>query len=170
MRGPGGMMGMPVQKAKDFRGTARRLLGYMRPYRLQLVIVLLTAVLGTAFNIVGPKIMGEATTKLFEGLIARSQGVPGAAIDFGGIANILLILVVLYLISSAFMYLQQYVMAGVAQNTVYDMRHDVDNKLARLPLKFFDARTHGEVLSRVTNDVDNISNTLQQSVTQLMTS
>lgn len=170
MRGPGGMMGMPVQKARDFRGTARRLLGYMRPYRLQLVIVLLTAVLGTAFNIVGPKIMGEATTKLFEGLIARSQGVPGAAIDFGGIANILLILVVLYLISSAFMYLQQYVMAGVAQNTVYDMRHDVDNKLARLPLKFFDARTHGEVLSRVTNDVDNISNTLQQSVTQLLTS
>jgi ATP-binding cassette subfamily B protein len=164
------MMGMPVQKARDFRGTARRLLGYMQPYRLQLVIVLLTALLGTAFNIVGPKIMGEATTKLFEGLIAKSQGVPGATIDFAGIANILLILVVLYLISSAFMYLQQYVMAGVAQNTVYDMRRDVDNKLARLPLKFFDARTHGEVLSRVTNDVDNISNTLQQSVTQLMTS
>ncbi|HEY0071002.1 MAG TPA: ABC transporter ATP-binding protein [Chloroflexia bacterium] len=170
MRGPGGMMGMPVQKAKDFRGTARRLLGYMRPYRLQLVIVLLTAVLSTLFNIVGPKIMGEATTRLFEGLIAKSQGIPGASIDFGAIANILLVLVVLYLISSAFSYLQQYVMAGVAQRTVYDMRRDVDNKLARLPLKFFDARTHGEILSRVTNDVDNISNTLQQSVTQLMTS
>ncbi|HKP52964.1 MAG TPA: ABC transporter ATP-binding protein [Chloroflexia bacterium] len=170
MRGPGGMMGMPVQKAKDFRGTARRLLGYMRPYRLQLLIVLLTAVLSTIFTIVGPKIMGEATTKLFEGLIAKSQGVPGAAIDFGGIATILMILVVLYLISSAFSYLQQYVMAGVAQRTVYDMRRDVSNKLAHLPLKFFDARTHGEILSRVTNDVDNISNTLQQSVTQLMTS
>ncbi|MEA2574500.1 MAG: ATP-binding cassette, subfamily multidrug efflux pump, partial [Chloroflexia bacterium] len=172
MGGPmrGGMMGMPVQKAKDFKGTAKRLLGYMRPYRLQLLIVLLTAVLSTLFTIVGPKIMGEATTKLFEGLIAKAQGVPGAAIDFAGIANILLILVVLYLISSAFSYLQQYVMAGVAQRTVYDMRRDVDNKLARLPLKFFDARTHGEILSRVTNDVDNISNTLQQSVTQLMTS
>ncbi|MDQ3927967.1 MAG: ABC transporter ATP-binding protein, partial [Chloroflexota bacterium] len=170
MRGPGGMMGMPVQKAKDFKGTARRLIGYMRPYRPQLAIVLLTAALGTLFNIVGPKIMGEATTKLFEGLIARMQGVPGAQIDFGGIANILLILVVLYVISSAFSYLQQYVMAGVAQRTVYDMRRDVDQKLAHLPLKFYDARTHGEILSRVTNDVDNISNTLQQSVTQLMTS
>ncbi|HUP28024.1 MAG TPA: ABC transporter ATP-binding protein [Chloroflexia bacterium] len=170
MRGPGGMMGMPVQKAKDFKGTTRRLLGYLRPYRMQLMLVLLMAVLGTVFSIVGPKIMGEATTKLFEGLMARARGVPGASIDFAGIANILLILVVLYVISAVFSYLQQYVMAGVAQRTVYDMRRDVDNKLARLPLKFFDGRTHGEILSRVTNDVDNISNTLQQSVTQLMTS
>lgn len=174
-RGPGGgpmggMLTMPVQKAKDFKGTARRLLGYLRPYRMQLIIVLLAAVLSTLFSIVGPKIMGQATTKLFEGLIAKFQGVPGAAIDFGYISQILLILAGLYVISSLFSYLQQYLMAGVAQRTVYDMRRDVDDKLSRLPLKFFDARTHGEILSRVTNDVDNISNTLQQSATQLITS
>ncbi|MEO8285155.1 MAG: ABC transporter ATP-binding protein [Chloroflexota bacterium] len=171
MRGPGGgMMGMPVQKAKDFRGTTKRLLAYLRPYRLQLIIVVLTAILSTVFSIVGPKIMGEATTKLFEGLIAKYQGIPGAAIDFASIGNILMLLIVLYLISAAFSYLQQYIMAGLAQNTVYDMRRDVDRKLARLPLSFFDSRTHGEILSRVTNDVDNISNTLQQSLTQLLTS
>lgn len=168
--GPFGGMGMPVQKAKDFRGTVRRLVGYLRPYRLSLAVVLLTAILGTTFSIVGPKILGQATTKLFEGLIARYTGVPGAKIDFGYIANILLILAVLYIVSAAFTYLQQYIMAGVAQKTVYDMRRDVDDKLARLPLKFFDARTHGDILSRVTNDVDNISNTLQQSATQLITS
>ena len=170
MRGPGGMMGMPAQKAKDFKGTTHRLLGYLRPYTGQLIIVLLTALLSTIFTIVGPKIMGQATTILFEGLIAKAQGIPGASIDFGAIANILMILIVLYFISSAFSYLQQYVMAGVAQKTVYDMRQDVDKKLARLPLKYFDGRTHGEILSRVTNDVDNISNTLQQSITQVMTS
>jgi ATP-binding cassette, subfamily B, multidrug efflux pump len=170
MRGPGMMMGMPVQKAKDFKGTARRLLAYLRPYKMSLIVVLLTAILGSLFSIVGPRIMGEAVTKLFAGMAARFQGIPGAAIDFNGIATILLVLAGLYLISSVFTYLQQYVMAGVAQKTLYDMRRDVDHKLARLPLKFFDARTHGEILSRVTNDVDNISNTLQQSVTQLIMS
>jgi ATP-binding cassette subfamily B multidrug efflux pump len=170
MRGPGMMMGMPVQKAKDFKGTARRLLAYLRPYKMSLIIVLLTAVLGSLFSIVGPRIMGEAVTRLFAGMAVRFQGVRGAAIDFNGIATILLVLAGLYLVSSVFTYLQQYVMAGVAQKTVYDMRRDVDHKLARLPLKFFDARTHGEILSRVTNDVDNISNTLQQSVTQLIMS
>lgn len=172
MRGPMGPMpmGMPVQKAKDFKGTVRRLLGYLGPYRFQVGLVLLMAVLGTLFSIVGPKMLGQATTKLFEGLVAKFQQVPGAAIDFGYIANLLLILSLLYLISAAFNYLQQFVMAGVAQKTVYDMRQDVDEKLARLPLKFYDARTHGEILSRVTNDVDNIGNTLQQSATQLITS
>jgi ATP-binding cassette subfamily B protein len=170
MRGPGMMMGMPVQKAKDFKGTARRLLGYLRPYRLALVVVLLTAVLSTLFGIVGPKIMGEAITRLFEGMMARFQGVPGASVDFGAIGAILLVLAALYVVSSAFSYLQQYVMAGVAQRTVYDMRREVDRKLGRLPLKYFDARTHGEILSRVTNDIDNISATLQQSATQLLTS
>jgi ATP-binding cassette, subfamily B, multidrug efflux pump len=172
MGGPGGFggFGMPVQKATDFKGTLRRLLGYLRPYRLQLIVVLVAAVLGTVFNIVGPKLLGQATTKLFEGLMAKYTHVPGAAIDFGYIGNILMVLTFLYVTSAVFTYLQQYVMAGVAQRTVYDMRRDVDEKLARLPLKFFDARTHGEILSRVTNDVDNISNTLQQSATQLITS
>jgi ATP-binding cassette subfamily B multidrug efflux pump len=169
-RGPMGMMGMPVEKAKDFRGTVRRLLGYLQPFKLQLMIVLLMAILATLFSILGPKIMGNATTKLFEGMIAKFQHIPGAAIDFAGIGQILLILAGLYAISSFFNYLTQYIMTGIAQRTVFNMRRDVDEKLSRLPLKFFDARTHGEILSRVTNDVDNISNTLQQSVTQIITS
>jgi ATP-binding cassette subfamily B protein len=166
----GGMIGMPVQKAKDVKGTLRRMLGYLRPYKWQLVLVIALAILSTVFSVLGPKIMGEATTKLFEGLIAKMQGVPGAAIDFGFIGQILLILTGLYVISAVFGYLQQFVMAAVAQGTVYDMRRDVFQKLPRLPLKFFDARTHGEILSRVTNDVDNVSNTLQQGMVQLITS
>ncbi len=168
--GPMGSIGMPVQKAKDFKGTARRLLGYLRPHRTQLAVVVVTAILSTVFSILGPRIMGNATTKLFEGLVAKMRGIPGAKIDFDYIAQILLILAGLYVISSLFSYLQQYVMAGVAQKTVFVMRRDVDEKLARLPLKFFDARTHGEILSRVTNDIDNIANTLQQSATQIITS
>ncbi|GFN32805.1 hypothetical protein PCURB6_30650 [Paenibacillus curdlanolyticus] len=167
--GPPGMM-MPGQKAKNFKATFRRLLGYLRPYRFSLLIVLLTAVLSTVFSILGPKIMGEATTKLFEGLMAKINGEPGAAIDFDAISRILLTLGVLYIISTLFSFLQQYIMAGVAQKTVYGIREDVNAKLAKLPLKFFDGRTHGEVLSRAVNDVDNISSTLQQSLTQFITS
>lgn len=166
--GPG--MGMPVEKAKDFKGTLRRLMSYIRPYRMQLFSVLLMAVISTLFNIVSPKIMGKATTKLFEGLIAKMQGIPGAAIDFTYVGQILLILLGFYALSALFSYFQQYIMASVAQKTVYDLRRDVSDKLNRLPLKYFDGRTHGETLSRVTNDVDNISSTLQQSLTQLITS
>lgn len=166
--GPG--MGMPVEKAKDFKGTLRRLMGYIRPYRTQLFFVLLMAVISTLFNIISPKIMGKATTKLFEGLIAKMQGIPGASIDFTYVGQILLILLGFYALSALFSYFQQYIMAGVAQKTVYDLRRDVSDKLNRLPLKYFDGRTHGETLSRVTNDVDNISSTLQQSLTQLITS
>lgn len=166
--GPG--MGMPVEKAKDFKGTLRRLMSYIRPYRMQLFSVLLMAVISTFFNIVSPKIMGKATTKLFEGLIAKMQGIPGAAIDFTYVGQILLILLGFYALSALFSYFQQYIMASVAQKTVYDLRRDVSDKLNRLPLKYFDGRTHGETLSRVTNDVDNISSTLQQSLTQLITS
>jgi ATP-binding cassette subfamily B multidrug efflux pump len=174
---PGGMgpwgsgaMGMPVQKAKDFRGTLYRLLGYFKPQKYLLFAVLVTAVIGSVFNIVGPKILGLATTKLFEGLLLKLQGVPGATVDFNYIARVLLILGGLYIISAVFMYIQQYIMAGVAQKTVYTMRKEVDEKLSRLPLKFFDSRTHGEILSRAVNDMDNISTTLQQSLTQLITS
>ncbi|HEV2653799.1 MAG TPA: ABC transporter ATP-binding protein, partial [Ktedonobacteraceae bacterium] len=165
-----GAMGMPVQKAKDFRGTLKRFLGYFLPQKYRLIAVLVTAVIGTAFNIVGPKILGLATTKLFEGLVARFKGVPGAKIDFGYIGHVLLILAGLYIISSVFTYIQQYIMAGVAQRTVYKLREEVEAKLARLPLKFFDSRTHGEILSRAVNDMDNISTTLQQSLTQLIIS
>ncbi len=168
MGGPG--FGMPVEKAKDSRGTFKRLLGYLRPHRLQLLTVLLMAVLSTMFSIVSPKILGKATTKLFEGIMQKLMHVPNAQVDFTYIGQIILLLAGLYLISAAFSYVQGYIMASVAQKTVYDMRRAVSEKLARLPLKFFDSHTHGEILSRVTNDVDNISGTLQQSLTQLITS
>ncbi|WP_374713588.1 ABC transporter ATP-binding protein [Symbiobacterium terraclitae] len=162
-------MAMPGEKARDFRGTLRRLLAYLRPRAWQLGAVLLLAVLSTVFSIISPKIMGKATTKLFEGLMAKYLGLPGAGVDFAYIGRILVLLIVLYLISAAFGYAQQYIMAGIAQKTVYDLRNRVNDKLARLPLKFFDSRTHGEVLSRVTNDIDTIASTLQQSLTQLIT-
>jgi ATP-binding cassette, subfamily B, multidrug efflux pump len=169
-RGGWGAMGMPVQKAKDFQGTARRLLGYFLPQKFLLMIVLGTAIIGTVFNIVGPKILGLATTKLFEGLLLKFRGVPGASVDFNYIAHVLLILLGLYIVSSIFIYIQQYVMAGVAQRTMYRLRREVDEKISRLPLKYFDSRTHGEIMSRAVNDMDNLSTTLQQSITQLITS
>ncbi|KOR76177.1 ABC transporter ATP-binding protein [Paenibacillus solani] len=162
--------GMAGEKAKDFKGTFRRLTRYLKPHTGKLLIVLAAAILSTIFSIVSPKILGEATTILFKGFIAKMQGVPGAGIDFQAIQTIMLWLAGLYLLSSLFAYIQQYVMAGVAQRTVYDLRKEVYNKLGRLPLKYFDARTHGETLSRVTNDMDNISSTLQQSLAQMITS
>lgn len=169
--GPGGPgMGMPVEKAKDFKGTLKRLIRYLRPHKYQLAAVLVMAILSTVFSIFSPKVMGKATTKLFEGIMAKIQGVPGAEIDFQYVWHIILILIGLYVLSALFGYVQQYLMAGVAQKTVYDLRKDVNAKLNKLPLKYFDARTHGEILSRVTNDVDNIAGTLQQSLTQLITS
>ncbi|KJS17811.1 MAG: ABC transporter [Peptococcaceae bacterium BRH_c4b] len=170
-RGPmGGQMGMPVQKAKDFKGTLKRLLGYLKPRRFQLLAVFFMAILSTLFSIVSPKILGKATTSLFEGIMMKLRHVPGAQVDFKYILHIILILVGLYLISAFFGYIQQFIMAGVAQKTVFDMRNDINDKLAHLPLKYFDSSTHGEILSRVTNDVDNIATTLQQSMTQLITS
>lgn len=171
-RGPGfgGHMGMPVQKAKNFKGTMKRLMVYLKPRKMYLFAVLITAIISTVFSIVSPKIMGKATTKLFEGMILKFKHVPGAKIDFQYIGQIILILVGLYIISAIFSYIQQFIMAGVAQKTVFDMRNDVYNKLAKLPLKYFDSHTHGEILSRVTNDIDNIATTLQQSMTQLITS
>jgi ATP-binding cassette subfamily B multidrug efflux pump len=166
----GGALGMPVQKAKNFRGTLNRFLGYFVPQKYRLLVVLVAAILSAAFNIVGPKILGLATTKLFEGIVAKFQHVPGAAVDFNYIGRILLILAGLYIISSIFGYVQQYVMATVAQKTVYVLRRQVEEKLSRLPLKFYDSHSHGDILSRAVNDMDNISTTLQQSLTQLVTS
>src|SRR5215471_16808913 len=173
-RGGWGAMGRPVEKAKDFQGTARRLFGYFLPQKYRLLIVLGTAIIGTVFNIVGPKILGLATTRLFEGLLAKYQAFlrhqQAPAVDFGYIARVLLILLGLYIISAIFMYIQQYVMAGVAQRTMYRLRKEVDEKLSRLPMQYFDSRTHGEIMSRAVNDMDNLSTTLQQSITQLLTS
>ncbi|KAJ51117.1 ATP-binding cassette subfamily B protein [Clostridium tetanomorphum] len=168
-RGPGAGV-MPVEKVKDFKGTLKRLVKYIAPYKIQLIIVLITAILSTVFSILSPKILGYATQKLFEGIMMKFRKVPGAAIDFQYIGRIVLILIALYIISSAFSYIQQYVMAGVSQKTVYNMRKDLENKLGRMPLKYFDSKPHGETLSRFTNDMDNISTTLQQSLTQLITS
>jgi ATP-binding cassette subfamily B multidrug efflux pump len=175
--GGGGPMGMGMAgggKAKDFKKTFKRLMIYLSPHKFKLGMVVLFAILSTTFNIVGPKILGKATTRLLEGIIAKfvafrmHQTAP--SIDFVYIGNILLLLIGLYIISAIFSFIQQYVMAGVTQKTVFDMRRDVNDKLARLPLKYFDSRSHGEIMSRVTNDVDTISTTLQQSMTQLITS
>ncbi len=169
--GPGGgNMMMMGQKAKDFKGTLRRLLMYLKPRRNQLIAVFFFAILSTIFMIVGPKIMGTAITELFEGAYRKFQGVPGASINFDKIGHILLLLAGLYVISSLFNYIQQYIMSSVAQKTVYDLREDVNKKLEKLPLKYFDGRSNGETLSRVTNDIDTVGSTLQQSLTQFITS
>ncbi len=190
--GRGGPMGMPVEKAKDFRGTLKRLTEYLKPEKYSFIIVFFLAVASTIFSIVGPKIMGKATTKLADGVLAKyayymqlytaiQENMPAAVInqlkkqpipgfDFDYIWKILLLLVALYVISALCSYVMGYIMSSVSQNTVYRMRNDVKDKLDRLPLKYFDQRTYGEILSRVTNDMDNIATTLQQSLTQLITS
>ncbi|MDN3428573.1 ABC transporter ATP-binding protein [Microbacterium sp. APC 3898] len=167
---PHGGANMPPQKAKDFKGTFRRLVSYLKPRRKKLAAVFLVAILSTVFTIVGPKIMGMAITELFEGAYGQLQGVPGGGIDFGVIGQILAVLAGLYLFSSLFSYIQQYMMSTVAQDTVYDLRQDVNKKLEKLPLKYFDGRPNGETLSRMTNDIDTIGSTLQQSLTQFITS
>jgi ATP-binding cassette, subfamily B, multidrug efflux pump len=168
--GPMGGFGAPAEKAKNFKGSLKRLLGYLKPRTASLVSVFVLAIASTLFAVFAPKIMGNATTLIFQGLIGKMKHVPGAAIDFGAIGQIVVLLIGLYTISAVFSYLMQFIMAGVAQKTVYEMRKEVSNKLTRLPLSFFDGRTHGEIMSRVTNDLDNIANTLQQSLTQLITS
>jgi ATP-binding cassette subfamily B protein len=167
---PIGGLGVPTQKARDFKGTLVRLLGYLRPHRAGLAVVILSGAIGTVFSVLGPKILGMATTKIFEGFVARARGVPGAAIDFDYVGRLLLGLIALYIVGNAFQYLMQYLMASVAQQTVYTMRREVEAKFDRLPLKFFDSRTRGEVMSRAVNDLDSISGTLQQNLTQLLTS
>lgn len=166
----GGFSRPPVQKAKNFKGTLKRLIGYFKPHTITLIAVFLTAIFSTIFMILSPKIMGDATTELFRGMMSKMKGLPGGGIDFDIILKIVLILIGLYFLSALFRYLQQYLMAGVAQKIVYAMRKDMNEKLSRLPLKYFDSRSHGEVLSRAVNDMENISNTLQQSITQLITS
>lgn len=167
--GPPGMM-MPGAKAKNFKGTLKRLLAYLKPYRIRLILVFITAILSTVFSIFSPRVLGKATDILFDGLMDKMKGVAGAAIDYQGIAFILGILALLYVISSLFAYFQQFLMAKVAQKVVYEIRQNVNTKLGKLPLKFFDSRSNGDILSRVVNDVDNIANTLQQSLTQMITS
>ena len=158
------------QKAKDFKGTLVRLSKYLKPYRVGLVVVAIAAITSVIFSIISPKIMAKITDELRPILELVGGNPTPSPIDFSYIWNIVVILIGLYVLSAAFSYLQQFIMAGVSQKVVYDLRRDIDEKLARLPLKFFDSHTHGELLSRFTNDVDNISATLQQSITQVITS
>jgi ATP-binding cassette subfamily B protein len=170
--GPGGMGA--GGKPKDLKRTVGRILSYFGPRKKNIGIVLALAAMSTAFSIAGPKLMGKVTTKLFEGLmgkyVAAMSNQPLPAIDFAYIGGMIGVLVGLYLFSALLGYLQQYLMSDVSQNIVFDLRRDANDKLTRLPLKYFDGRTHGEVMSRVTNDIDNIGTTLQQSLTQLITS
>ena len=169
MGGPMGQMGAG-EKAKDFKGTMKKLGQYMSSYKVGIIFVLLFAVGSTIFAIVGPKILGKATTLIFNGLIDKVKGVEGAGIDFEEIGRILLIILGLYVVSTIFSFIQGYVMSGVAQKISYKMRKELAEKINRMPMKYFDTKTHGEVLSRVTNDIDTLSQSLNQSMAQLITS
>ena len=161
---PGSGMARPPEKAKDFRGTLKRLLKYLKPYRLLMIAVGVFSILSTMFSIISPRVMGFITTHLYEAISSA-----GVTIDRSYILRILLILSGLYLVSGVFGYAQQFIMADISQKLVYDLRKEISEKLHRLPLSFFDSKTTGEILSRVSNDVDTISSTLQQSVTQAVT-
>jgi len=189
----------PVERSKDFRGTLGKLLSRLRPERAVLAVVVVLGSLSVAFSVVGPKITGNAMNVIFDGVVgrtlpagvskaqivealrARGQGqfadmvdatnaIPGVGIDFTALAQVLALAVLVYVLASLLAWAQAYIMAGVAQRTVYGLRREVEEKLARLPLRYFDSHAHGDLLSRVTNDVDNIATTLQQGLSQLLTS
>lgn len=166
--GGGGRM-MPGEKARDFKGTMTRLIHYLGKYRVAIIGVNLLAIVSTILNIAGPKILGKATTKLFEGVMASITG-SGQGIDFTYIGNILLITTGLYVLSALLSYAQGWVMSGVTAKITYQFRKDISAKINRMPLKYFDGTNHGEILSRITNDVDTVSQTLNQSLSQMITS
>lgn len=168
MGGPPGML-RGGEKARDFKGTMTKLLRYLAPYKWSFVVVFIFAVASTVFTIVGPKIMGKATTKLFEGVVAQISGT-GSGIDFVYIGNILLLVGGLYIISSFFSFIQGWIMTGISMKLTYRFRKEISEKINRLPLSYFDKTSHGDVLSRVTNDIDTVSQTLTQSMTQMVTS
>ncbi len=156
------------EKAKNFKGTIKKLLSYMGRFKLALGLVMICAVGSTVFNIVGPTILGNATTEIFNGLISKVQG--GAGIDFGALGTIILSLVALYAASALFSFIQQLTMTQITQKTTYRMRKEMTDKFHRMSMNYFDTKTHGEILSRVTNDVDTISMSLNQAISQLITS
>lgn len=170
-RGPGmghGGHGMPGEKAKDFKGTMKKLMSYLGMYKIPFLFVAIFAIGSTIFNILGPKILGKATTEIFNGLVGKISG--GAGIDFDKIGRILILLMGLYVCSALFSFIQGYIMTGVSQKLTYRMRKEISEKINRLPMNYFDRQPHGEVLSRITNDVDTLSQSLNQSATQLITS
>ena len=164
----GGRHGMSTEKAKDFKGTMKKLMGYLTQYKIGLLLVVIFAIGSTIFNIAGPKILGKATTELFHGLISKVSS--GSGIDFDKIAKILIGLMCLYVCSALFSFIQGYIMTGVSQKLTYRMRKEISEKIDRLPMGYFDKMTHGEILSRITNDVDTLSQSLNQSATQVITS
>src|SRR5438552_7215688 len=197
--GPFMGLSAPVERSKDFRGTLRKLLARLRSERLVLAVVVVLGSISVAFSVIGPKIAGNAMNVIFDGVVGRTlpagvpkeqivaslrasgrgqfadmlaatNAVPGVGIDFTALAQILALAVVVYALASLLAWAQAYIMAGVAQRTVYGLRREVEEKLARLPLRYFDSHAHGDLLSRVTNDVDNIATTLQQGLSQLLTS
>ena len=167
-RGPMGRGRMNGEKAKDFSGAVKKLLRYMSKYKIRLIGMMIFAIVGTVFNIVGPKILGKATTELFNGLVAKVNGTGG--IDFDKIGKILLWILGLYLCSAAFSFVQGFIMTGISNDVSYSLRKDISGKMNRLPMKYYESRTYGEVLSRITNDVDTLQQGLNQSITQLITS
>ena len=168
-RGPGGHGGMmPGEKAKDFKGTSRKILAYIGRYKIAIVLVMICAVAGTIFNIVGPKVLSKATTEIFNGLVSKVSG--GAGIDFHKIGIILLILLGLYCVSALFSFIQGFIMSGISQKLSFRMRKEISEKINRMPLAYFESKTVGDVLSRITNDVDTFGMSLNQSITTLITS
>ena len=171
-RGPmgrrGHMKGAP-EKANDFKGTMKKLMKYISVYKVAIIAVFIFAIGSTVFSIVGPKILGKATTKIFEGIMEKVSGVAGGGIDFNAVGKILGILALLYVVSALLSFIQGYIMSGIAQKVSYRMRNDISEKINRMPMSYFDKRTHGEILSRITNDIDTLSQSLNQSLTQLIT-
>lgn len=175
-RRPGPMGGMgamgrgrgPVAKAKNFKGTMRTLLKYLGEYKFSIFLVIIFAIGSTVFSIIGPKILGKATTEIFNGLISKISG--GSGIDFSKIGTILVRLIIIYFISMIFSFIQGYIMTGISQNLTYKLRREMAEKINKMPMNYFDTRTHGEVLSRITNDIDTLNQSLNQSMTQIITS
>ncbi len=157
-----------MEKAKDFKGTLRKLLNYVKPFKAAIIAVMIFAVGSTVFNIAGPKVLSGATTEIFNGLVSKVSG--GSGVDFDKIARILLTVMGMYVLSGSFMFVQGWLMSGVSQKMTYRMRKDISEKIHRIPMKYYESNTHGEVLSRVTNDVDTLGMSLNQSITQLITS
>ena len=162
--GPGGAN----EKAKDFKGTLKKLLHYMSVFKVQMAFIVIFAICGTVFDIVGPKILGKATTEIYNGLVSKVSG--GSGMDFGRIGQILLMTLGLYLISALCSFIQGYLMTGVSQKTTYRLRKEISEKINRMPMNYFDTKPVGEVLSRVTNDIDTLGQSLNQSATQMITS
>ena len=167
---PSGRMGMgATAKAKDFKGTLKKLLKYLGNYKISLIFVIIFAICSAVFSIIGPKISGQATTEIFNGLVGKVTGTTNG-IDFSKVGTILLTLLSLYIISAIFQYLQAFIMSGVNQKVTFNLREQISHKMHKLPLSYFESKTTGEILSRVTNDVDTLSQSLDQSISQILTS